>query len=249
MHHPFGLLSAQIVRLPSSRRLTAWKMSVNGMVVWGCLRVDLLDMGEMALALYRSVLNRIGWGIVVLGPSGTVVYANAAAQKYIDSGEISVAPDGTLKSAMGKDPPALGILAQLASERSSAGYVTAFSAERGENVEALDIVVAPISAGRPDDAGSQRRPFMLLISDPRADLSFPGELLQNLYGLTVGEARVAVELAQGRSVNEIVENRGRTSNTIRTQVKSAMIKMGAKRQSDLVRIVLNLPQTWPPPTH
>ena len=90
---------------------------------------------------------------------------------------------------------------------------------------------------------------MLLISDPRADLSFPGELLQNLYGLTVGEARVAVELAQGRSVNEIVENRGRTSNTIRTQVKSAMIKMGAKRQSDLVRIVLNLPQTWPPPTH
>ncbi len=59
-------------------------------------------------------------------------------------------------------------------------------------------------------------------------------------GLTASEAAVAELLAKGLSPAEAAEARGVALETVRTQIKSAMAKTGANRQSVLARLVLAL---------
>lgn len=62
-----------------------------------------------------------------------------------------------------------------------------------------------------------------------------------LYGLTPAETRLALELTKGRALNSIAEEFGITKGTARIQLKSIFSKTGAKRQSELVNMVLTDP--------
>jgi DNA-binding CsgD family transcriptional regulator len=63
-------------------------------------------------------------------------------------------------------------------------------------------------------------------------------IIRTLFGFTRAEAEDAHLLCEGLSVDEVAERRGVKPTTVRSQIKSAFSKTGAKRQSDLVRIVL-----------
>lgn len=57
-------------------------------------------------------------------------------------------------------------------------------------------------------------------------------------GLTRGQSRVAVMLAEGRSVSEIAAVMGRKVGTIRYYIKQLHRRLGTRRQTQLVRAVL-----------
>ncbi len=65
-------------------------------------------------------------------------------------------------------------------------------------------------------------------------------MMRVALGLTGMESRVAVLLAEGKSVREIATAMGRKESTIRTHVKHMFTKHGLTRQVDLVRLVLAL---------
>ena len=58
------------------------------------------------------------------------------------------------------------------------------------------------------------------------------------YGLTGAEADLAAHLVAGRSLAEAARLRGRSVNTMRTQLANLMAKTGAPRQGALVRLLL-----------
>jgi len=60
------------------------------------------------------------------------------------------------------------------------------------------------------------------------------EILQGLYRLSKAEARVASAILEGRSLNDLAGPPGPSIETLRTQIKSAMTKIGVRRQRDLV---------------
>jgi DNA-binding CsgD family transcriptional regulator len=62
--------------------------------------------------------------------------------------------------------------------------------------------------------------------------------LQHLYGLTRSEGRVVARLVDGRTLEEIGAELELPLLTVRTHVKRALQKTGARRQADLVRQVL-----------
>jgi DNA-binding CsgD family transcriptional regulator len=70
-------------------------------------------------------------------------------------------------------------------------------------------------------------------------------LLRSLFDLTAAEARVARMMLQGRTVGEIAGLCGIGHETVRSQLKAAMHKTGARRQSEFVLLLkgLALPQT------
>jgi DNA-binding CsgD family transcriptional regulator len=49
---------------------------------------------------------------------------------------------------------------------------------------------------------------------------------------------VALALAEGLTPAEIAEARGASLHTVRNQIKAALAKSGARRQSDLVALVV-----------
>jgi pimeloyl-ACP methyl ester carboxylesterase/DNA-binding CsgD family transcriptional regulator/PAS domain-containing protein len=68
---------------------------------------------------------------------------------------------------------------------------------------------------------------------------FPA-ILRNAFNLTPAEAEVMQALAEGRSLNQIAETRGRSIATVRAQVKSVMAKTETRSQSELVRLTLSI---------
>ncbi len=65
----------------------------------------------------------------------------------------------------------------------------------------------------------------------------PVELVQSLFDLTPAEARVARNLATGKSLDEIATTGGVSLNTIRTQVRGVLEKTGCNRQSEVVALL------------
>lgn len=65
-------------------------------------------------------------------------------------------------------------------------------------------------------------------------------LLQALFDLTAAEAALARQLAGGRSIEQIAAETGRSSATLRNQLKSVLAKTGCHRQSELVGLLTRL---------
>ncbi len=69
----------------------------------------------------------------------------------------------------------------------------------------------------------------------------PARLLQEVLGLTPGEAGVAFLLADGHNVKEIAAARGVTEFTVRTQMRMLLSKAGARSQSELAQYLFSIP--------
>ena len=97
--------------------------------------------------------------------------------------------------------------------------------------------VAPVSAGL---AGFGSPMAMILVSTPVEDRVSERELAE-LYGLSPAESRLAVALAQGKRMTELPDKFGVQITTLRTQLSSILRKCDVERQSDLVRLIGNIP--------
>lgn len=60
------------------------------------------------------------------------------------------------------------------------------------------------------------------------------ELIQELFDFTAAEARVAAQLAEGKSIKHVAAAHGVSTSTVRSQTKSILHKIGAHRQAELV---------------
>lgn len=79
---------------------------------------------------------------------------------------------------------------------------------------------------------------VLIIEAEAIELSL-AERLQQRYGLTPAEARLAVEIAQGDGKNAVAERLGITFSTARTHLSRVFDKTGVRRQAELVRLLVN----------
>ena len=59
-------------------------------------------------------------------------------------------------------------------------------------------------------------------------------------GLTPAESRIAVLLAQGRSIDEVAAATGRRRTTVKWHIRHIYAKHGLSRQAELMRLVDSL---------
>ncbi len=83
---------------------------------------------------------------------------------------------------------------------------------------------------------------LLVFHDPRVVTRADPFILAEAFELTPAEARVAVELSQGKTAEEVAAMRTVALDTVRAQIKSLFAKTGVHRQADLLRMILSLPQ-------
>ncbi len=89
-------------------------------------------------------------------------------------------------------------------------------------------------------AGGEAEPLALVVS---TELVWPEEFaatLQDAFGLTLAEVEIVRGISLGQPVKEIAEQRGRSAETVRTQLRSILSKTETHSQSELVRVVLGL---------
>lgn len=100
----------------------------------------------------------------------------------------------------------------------------------------------PIVALNRAPANEDDRPLALLSV---ADIEWSeriGELIRQVFGLTATECEIARGIIAGMSAERIAALRGRSEQTVRTQVKAVLRKLEVKTQAELVRMVAGLMQ-------
>ena len=79
---------------------------------------------------------------------------------------------------------------------------------------------------------------MLSIVTPVAVGSVPSvELIQGLFDLTPGEARVAKAIGRGDTIADIATGNGVAQSTVRNQLREIFMKTGVHRQAELVGLL------------
>ena len=102
------------------------------------------------------------------------------------------------------------------------------------------MLIAPLAPARDPTTGvlGETRPCAIaLIVDLEREPRFPSELLAERYRLTAAEARLAWEIASGRSLQDAADKFGATIGTVRNQLKQIVAKTEVNRQAALVRLL------------
>jgi DNA-binding CsgD family transcriptional regulator len=79
---------------------------------------------------------------------------------------------------------------------------------------------------------------ILLITDPEEASETRRDWLRQDYGLTPAEALLAVEISKGDGLLAAAGRLGVSLTTVRTQLTHVFDKTGARRQAELVRLIL-----------
>jgi DNA-binding CsgD family transcriptional regulator len=72
----------------------------------------------------------------------------------------------------------------------------------------------------------------------------PMTAMQDAFGFTLQEARLAHEIALGKTLPEIAVARSISRETLRSRLKSVFNKTGTKRQAELVMVLVKLAQSF-----
>ena len=180
-----------------------------------------------------SVLNLSGSGALFLDRHGRVLELNAIAGSMLAEGRLTLR-DGRLTSPDPENERALSRLISqcLVQPDYSGGRVEINSAE---GMLVVQCAPFPGSAVFPTP---QRPAAIVIIADPQHQLRQRLAQLQRMHGLTAAETELALAVVQTGSRKEAADRRGVTDATARAQLSSIFDKVGVRRQTDLVRLLM-----------
>lgn len=104
---------------------------------------------------------------------------------------------------------------------------------------ALSVLVHPLRPRVDLRRAAPAARVLVVIHDPAAVIALDRDLVAHLHGLTATEAELAASLAEGRTVADFAKARGISELTVRTHLKHVLDKTGARRQAELVRMLLS----------
>lgn len=215
----FGLINEHL------RRALAVGAKLGSLATQQQLTADLLD---------RSVS-----AIILLDANRRVVFMNRAAEELaIRRDGIRLSSDGIRLAVPQEDEHLRMLIARVtASQQSQRSLGEVARATRPSGRRPYGIWVAGVS--RIPIAVTAFRPVVwLLINDPENPASPPAPHLEALFGMTPAEAKLAIRLAAGDSLQTAAQELGITYGTARTRLIQVFQKTNTKSQGQLVRLLL-----------
>ncbi|MES2072950.1 MAG: helix-turn-helix transcriptional regulator [Pseudomonadota bacterium] len=182
------------------------------------------------------------YAIIIVNQAGHVRMTNQRAEQLLQSGEIIQSVFGRIRLTNAKDNETLCGLAQSATASDNADiHVRTIETMAGHGNARIRVAVLPISHAEKKQLDDDDAHIALVLSDSNQQRAMASRVLQDSYGLTVAETRVATGLAGGQTQDELCESLFVSLATIKTHTQHIYQKIGVSKQVDLVRIVYGLP--------
>ena len=191
----------------------------------------------------QDVIEGMLTGVVLLDDRGHVLTANATARRIAQARDGLVLSHERLRATSNTDDDLLqkAIAEAIAiSERRDSPGGAALSVRRPSGARPYAVLVSPGAGAAPQPA-FRIASAVVLIGDSDSALASAEEVAIQLYRLTPTEARLACSVASGESLESYASARGINVTTARWTMKQVLAKTGARRQADLVRILLTGP--------
>jgi len=190
-------------------------------------------------------LDHLMIGLVLFDHLGVPVYANPVAETIladhpaISKRHNSILPVNSDDAARLRQLIFACITESVRSSKDSAPG-GAIGLNHPDKPHPLAVLVKPVSASDLTNMIDGEPVYAAMyLSDPDSPLPLSGDTLSALYQLTPSEARIAIALTNGLSVEDICESLGRSTNTVRTHLRSIFEKTRTSGQADLVRLLLS----------
>jgi DNA-binding CsgD family transcriptional regulator len=186
-------------------------------------------------------LDQLPLGIVLLGGAGKVLLANRAARVIcVPRNGLSLSTNG-LHASMASEDRRLQALVRSAAAPQLLSPAGGFMSVTRPWGNPLRLQIAPFPNA--DSLGAAAG-VAIFISDPDRKPASSTAVLSSLFGLTSAEARLALGLAEDKSLTELAEEFRVSYGTVRSQLKSIFQKTNTSRQAQLVRLLLLLPTRY-----
>lgn len=202
---------------------------------------NLLGRSESLGGIYADAINRLSVATILLTESGTVQKLNDYAQQLLDQADGLKLVGDRMEASYPSDNKELQRRIKEAFEARARGDALsgeALSVTRPSGEVNLGIVFETIpDAGWIDD---KSQPTLLLyVRDAVNKSSVSSAAAKQLFDFTPAETALALELANGLSLEDAAECLGIMRNTARAHLRAIFSKTGVRRQAELVRIMLN----------
>jgi DNA-binding CsgD family transcriptional regulator len=194
-------------------------------------------------ALHRdnsNALDRWSTGVFVVDREGHVLLANETAAALLRRQDGLTTDRNILQAATPHNSASLHRMIQDTVEvpyRRTSGSVSLI--ERPSGKRPLQLLISP--SAREHVFFCTRGTALIFVYDPETAEHAQTDVLRHLYGLTPAEAGIAALIATGKTVREIADEVAVRENTVRIHLKKIFDKTGAKRQAELVKLVLSGP--------
>ena len=175
-------------------------------------------------------------GVVFLSLNGTVLFMNASARSITTAGDGLITSRGRLSAEGHQESGRLHTLVAKACAGTRTGGSMTVSRSNGKPPHSVFVS----SLSRHGETSATDPAAIVLISDPAAAHG-DGRSLHGYRGLTPAEAEIAAALCEGKSLEEIADERCISKSTARTHLKHVFAKTATKRQGELVAMLLRGP--------
>ncbi|MCW8193228.1 helix-turn-helix transcriptional regulator [Proteobacteria bacterium 005FR1] len=200
-----------------------------------------LDRSESLGGLYARAINRLSVATIVLDETGTVLQLNDVAKGMLDNCDGLKLVGGRLEASYPSDNKELYRRVREAFEAQARGErlpLDALPVARPSGEVSLGVVVEPV----PEQSWAETKgqpALVLYVRDAVGKSQVSNVAAMRLFDFTPAETALALELANGLSLEEAAENLGIMRNTARAHLRAIFSKTGVRRQAELVRVILN----------
>jgi DNA-binding CsgD family transcriptional regulator len=200
------------------------------------LRLRLMEL-DLQNAQLRALLDKVGTPILLTDRTGRLLYANQTAEHLFQAGDVLRVRDGRLATTVEHETNALRSLVHKAGCGGGGANLYLLTPD-GRRFE---ILVVPTPTHHAWAEGSDGCVAVFVMhSGNRSGLQ--PTLLRGLYGLTPTEAKVANLVSRGDGLSAAASALGIKISTARTHLHRIFDKTGTRRQSELARLIVSLPQ-------
>lgn len=201
-----------------------------------------LGRSESLGNLYAAAVNRLSVATLVLDAGGSVLQLNDVARELLAQADGLKLVGSRLEASYPSDNRELHKLIREAvgsKDGPQPGEAReALSVARPSGEVSLGVVVEPI-AGAEWAEGRGQPAVMVYIRDAVGKSQVDNRVARELFNFTPAETALALQLANGLSLEEAAEELGIMRNTARAHLRAIFSKTGVRRQAELVRVMLN----------
>jgi DNA-binding CsgD family transcriptional regulator len=182
-----------------------------------------------------AALDALAFGIAICDSAGRIAFANATANELLSHKRGFMLGDELVTSVPG-DAHAFAKLLREAADNGNRGLIK-LSGRNGTST--LLVVVAPLPRRLEDEYGSGYVLVTMRASGEPHPLT--ESMLVALFALSPTQASIALAIFNGKSPDEIANERGNRISTLRTHLAEIFLRTGTENQRDLVRLLGALP--------
>lgn len=202
----------------------------------------LLEQSRTTAQALTKTLDHVEAAVLLVGARSEITFANDTAKKMLGEGTL-VRKEGNALRAVAPDANRVLRNIFVAAEKGDASVGVRGVAVPLKNAsnEAWFAHVLPLTSGRRQQAGNDHAAVAaVFIRKTVPNVLSPLEEIAKLYKLTAGEVRVLDAVLKVNGVRAIAELLGVSQATVKTHLQNVFRKTGAKRQSELVKLIAGM---------